>query len=92
MEIKGVRRFGATKREGLFSSVGAERTMRHRERERDDRTAGDRDRGGQGGGSEEREREGPRESSRTRFGASPIILQSSATTHRHFLPPQQKRR
>lgn len=39
-----------------------------------------------------RERETERESSRTRFGASPIILQSSATTHRHFLPPQQRRR
>lgn len=39
-----------------------------------------------------REREKERESSRTRFGASPIILQSSATTHRHFLPPQQRRR
>lgn len=41
-------------------------------------------------GKKEREKE--RESSRTRFGASPIILQSSATTHRHFLPSQQKRR
>lgn len=39
-----------------------------------------------------REREKERESSRTRFGASPIILQSSATTHRHFLPPQRRRR
>lgn len=28
--------------------------------------------------------EGERDSSRTRFGASTIILQSSATTHRHF--------
>lgn len=36
----------------------------------------------------ERDRGREKESSRTRFGASPIILQSSATTHRHFLPPQ----
>lgn len=63
--------------------------MRHCERERDDRAAGDRDRGRQDEGvREERERDREGESSRTRFGASPIILQSSATTHRHFLPPR----
>jgi len=48
---------------------------RAREKEREERAAGKK------GESEE--------SSRTRFGASPIILQSSATTHRHFLPPRQ---
>lgn len=83
-------------REILLSNVGAGGTTRRRERERDDRTAGDRDGGRQrekeGKRERMREREKERESSRTRFGASPIILQSSATTHRHFLPPQRRRR
>lgn len=40
------------------------------------------------GGEGKRKRERDGKSSRIRFGASPIILQSSATTHRHFLPPR----
>jgi len=54
------KRFEVTKREILFSSVGAGKIMRRRERERDDRTAGDRD------GERQEEKERMREKERVR--------------------------
>ena len=56
---KGTQRFGTMKREILFSSVRVRKTIRrHRERERDGRTAKDRDRGRQG--KKERKKENER--------------------------------
>lgn len=86
-EAPGERRGRGTEDGFLFSNVGSGKKRRRcREWERDNGGSGPRAMRRARRRGKERERD--RRSGRIRFGASPIILQSSATTHRHFLPPR----